>query len=55
MKGCPFCGGRVGKRRGIGGIPFFECTNKECACVVSFKGTEKSVKAAEGRWNRRED
>lgn len=51
---CPFCGEKARKRIGIGGMPFFECINKKCACIVSFKGTARSAEAAEERWNRRE-
>lgn len=55
MRTCPFCGEAVKTKRGIMGIPFFECQNRECACIVSFRGTEKNPKAAEERWNKRED
>ena len=53
-KKCPFCKGKVLEVRGVGGLTFFECTNRGCACIVSFKGTEKRKRLAEKRWDRRE-
>lgn len=34
---CPFCGGKVNQKKGLGGIIFFECTNKNCGAMISFR------------------
>lgn len=37
LKTCPFCGKKVNSVKGYGGIQFFECTNKRCGAMVSFR------------------
>ena len=52
LKPCPFCGKRVIRTRGIGGLNFFKCINTTvCGAVISFDNdfynrfTEMAVKA----------
>ena len=56
LKPCPFCGRKVSRIIGIGGINFFSCHSKNgCGAIVSFDNDfyneheNEAVKA----WNRR--
>lgn len=42
LKPCPFCGGEVRARTGVGNIHFFECTYARCGAVISFRGTKRT-------------
>lgn len=37
LKTCPFCGKKANSVKGYSGIQFFECTNKRCGAMVSFR------------------
>lgn len=52
LKRCPFCGKEVDTEIGIGGIRFFNCTNKRCGAMVSFRNYIKGRLEAE-KWNSR--
>lgn len=47
MEMCPFCGEKMRKQIGMGGITFFYCGNSDCGAIVSFKGNRK---LAPGVW-----
>lgn len=52
-KSCPFCGKKVNSVKGYGGIQFFECTNKRCGAMVSFRkytGGKSELEKWNGRW-----
>lgn len=38
LKNCPFCGDRMRKRAGFGGLTYFYCENNNCGAIVSFNG-----------------
>lgn len=52
LKTCPFCGKRVKSVKGFGGIQFFECTNKRCGAMVSFRKYIEGKTEIE-KWNGR--
>lgn len=52
LKRCPFCGKEVETERGIGGIRLFNCTNKRCGAMVSFRDYIKGRSETE-KWNGR--
>lgn len=47
LKPCPFCGEKMRKQIGVGGITFFYCENSDCGAIVSFNGSRK---LAPGVW-----
>ena len=55
LKPCPFCGERIHRTKGFGGLNFFKCRNTACGAVVSFDNDyynlhkDEAIKA----WNRR--
>ena len=51
-KSCPFCGKKVNSVKGYGGIQFFECTNKRCGAMVSFRKYIDGKSEVE-KWNER--
>ena len=52
LKRCPFCGKEVILTEGIGKIRFFECTNRRCGAMVSFRNYIKGRSETE-KWNGR--
>lgn len=54
LKPCPFCREEANMKKGFGGMTFFECTNKDCGAIISFREYVKG-KTQEQRWNRRAD
>lgn len=36
LKPCPFCGGKVRRVIGFGGLNFFKCLSTYCGAVMSF-------------------
>lgn len=52
LKACPFCGKRVNSVKGYGGIQFFECTNKRCGAMISFRKYIEGKSEIE-KWNGR--
>lgn len=52
LKRCPFCGKEVETEIGVGGIRFFNCTNKRCGAMVSFRNYIKGRSETE-KWNGR--
>ena len=56
LKNCPFCGGKVRKRRSFGGIILFECLDKkECGAIFSFDSDicNDNPEKADESWNNR--
>jgi Lar family restriction alleviation protein len=52
LKPCPFCGGEVEAKMGLGDIACITCDL--CGAVVSFRGGEL-LKETISTWNRRAD
>ncbi len=52
LKRCPFCGKEVETEIGVGRIRFFNCTNKRCGAMVSFRNYIKGRSETE-KWNGR--
>ena len=52
LKTYPFCGKKVNSVKGYGGIQFFECTNKRCGAMVSFRKYIEGKSEIE-KWNGR--
>lgn len=52
---CPFCGKKVRRIIGFGGLNFFKCTNSKCGAVVSFDNDfyNKHKNESVAAWNRR--
>lgn len=56
LKSCPFCGGKVKKRSGFGGIILFECLDKKaCGAMISFDSDicNAHPEKADESWNMR--
>ena len=53
IKPCPFCGAYTRTYIGIGKIRYFECTNKKCGAMISFREYEKSQSDME-KWDKRQ-
>ncbi len=56
LKHCPFCGGKIRKRVGFGGIMLYECLDKKkCGAMVSFDSDccIALPEKADDIWNRR--
>ena len=54
LKNCPFCGGKVKKHMGFGGIKLIDC--QKCGACISFKdlsGKSAQVADTDGAFNRR--
>ena len=54
LKNCPFCGGKVKKYMGFGGIEFLNC--QKCGACISLKdvsGKSAQVADTDGAFNRR--